>query len=372
MVNFEYVAPVQVRFGYGSRDAVGEVAARLGGKALLVVSRSVARGPLFAEFAARHAGVWMETWQDVPPNPTVACVDAMGDRIRRIGAELVIALGGGSVMDAAKAAALVVATGVGVAEFQSGRRPAEGKPLPVIAMPTTAGTASEVTAVSVVTDPARGTKSPIIGPGVRARAALIDPEWTLSAPPALTAAVGVDALSHAMEAYWSRNASPVTDAHAEKAAALIIESLEVAYEHGSDRDAREKMALGSLLAGLAFASARTAAVHACSYPLTQKFGLPHGAACGLTLDAFLRFNAEVLPEKLGRLARVCGFADVESMARALAAMKRHMGLPATSAEAGIRPDQIDDLVAASFHPAILNNPRPVTPEDIKKIYRAMV
>ena len=168
---------------------------------------------------------------------------------------------------------------------------------------------------------------------------------------------------------WSIHAQPICDALAEKSAWLILGSLEQAYADGANREAREKVALGSLLAGLAFAAPKTAAVHACSFPLTQRFKLPHGVACALTLDRFLEYNAPALPEKLARLAVQLGSRACRP--------GRDPGdeaddaMPTTLAEAGIREQDLPQLVAESFHPNMRNNPREVTPADLTALYSSL-
>lgn len=371
MLSFQYCSPVEIHFGYGSRNKLDELVGRLGRRAFLVSDPSVARGTLFAEYSAARHGLFVGTWNRVEPNPSVQCVAAIADEIRSSKAEFVVALGGGSTMDAAKAASLAAVGDASIEDYHSGRIPVGRASLPLIAMPTTAGTGSEVTPVSVLTDAARGVKAPIGGAALLPRVAIVDPEWTLGAPPALTAATGMDALSHALEACWNLHAQPICDALAEKAAWLIVGSLERACADGGDRDAREKMSLGSLLAGLAFAVTKTAAVHACSFPLTQRFGLSHGVACALTLDAFLEYNAQALPEKLLHLARGLGFPGTKALAGHIRDMKRRMKLPTTLAEAGIRKEDLALLVSESFHPNMRNNPRPVTPEDLMKLYSSL-
>ncbi|MBN1489981.1 MAG: iron-containing alcohol dehydrogenase [Phycisphaerae bacterium] len=370
MFSFQYHSPVQICFGYGARDTLGEVAGRLGGKGFLVVDPGVASSPLFKAYIESQTALLAGCFDKVEPNPSVGCVSRIAAQIRSTGAGFVVALGGGSTIDAAKAAALS-AGGSPIEEYHSGRRPAGENALPVIAMPTTAGTGSEVTAVSVLTDPARGVKAPIGGPALLPRVAIVDPEWTVSVPPTVTAATGMDALSHALEAYWGVHAQPICDALAEKAAWLILDSLEQAYANGSDRDAREKVALGSLLAGLAFAAPKTAAVHACSFPLTQRFRLPHGVACALTLDRFLEYNTLALPEKLAHLARQLGLEGVPALAARIRTMKRNMSLPTTLADVGIHEQNLPALVAESFHPNMRNNPREVTPADLMAIYSSL-
>lgn len=371
MLSFNYCSPVEIRFGYGSRDAIAQIAGRFAGRGFLVVDACVEKSPLFQEFMKTQGSLFAGMRTQTRSNPSLQCVQETAEQVTATGAQFLVAIGGGSSIDAAKAAALSAATQVPISEYHAGRMAVGATALPLVAMPTTSGTGSEVTAVAVLTDEERAVKAPIGGPALLPRVAVVDPEWTLSVPSSVTAGTGMDALSHALEAYWSVNAQPICDSFAESAARVIMGSLEECCWNGTNRQHRENMALGSLLAGLAFAAPKTAAVHACSFPLTNRYGMPHGVACAFTLDAFVRYNAVAIPEKLGRISRLLGFDGPEQLADSIAAMKKSLGLPCTLEQAGIPIEKLDELVAESFHPNILNNPRSVSPEDLRAIYQSM-
>jgi alcohol dehydrogenase len=365
MNGWRYHSPVEIRFGDGCREELKEAGLACGARMVWAVDPFVAGTQLLKDLAAGTSPA--SIWTGVRPNPTLASVRDLAETARHDRADGLVAIGGGSTIDTAKAAACVIAMDVSVEELHAGSRAPE-RSLPLVAMPTTAGTGSEVTPVAVLTDPERGVKAPIGGPCLYPRLALVDPEWTHTAPPQVTASTGIDALSHALEAYWGLHSQPICDALSAEATERILRALPVACERGGDADARRQVALGSLLAGMAFAQTKTAAVHACSYPLTQRFGLSHGAACGLTLDAFLRFNALAVPEKLNRLAVRVGYEDAQALASAILALKGRIGLPRTLEEAGIAEEDLDVLVAESFHANMQNNPREVTEKHLVHIY----
>lgn len=367
MTPWNYHSPVRILFGAGSRHRLPVELRQAPARTAWVVDPGIAHTDRLRRLLDECAATPDDVWSGVLPNPTLASVDDLAARLRATGAERIVAIGGGSALDTAKAAAGAAALGVPAEAFHTGRHGPEAA-LPVIAMPTTAGTGSEVTPVAVLTDPVRGVKAPIGSPALYPRLAIVDPEWTHSMPPAVTASTGIDALSHALEATWSIHHLPICDALAEAAAAMILEALPTAYRDGTNAEARTRMALGSLLAGMAFAQTRTAAVHACSFPLTQRFGLPHGVACGLTLEAFLRFNAEAIPDRLEAPARRLGYPSVDALATAIRDLKRSLGLPLTLRDAGIGADAVTTLADESVHPNLQNNPRPVTHNDLIDLY----
>ncbi|MFW6156560.1 MAG: iron-containing alcohol dehydrogenase, partial [Armatimonadota bacterium] len=309
---------------------------------------------------------------EVEPNPTVQMVDALVDLIDAHDADVLVAAGGGSSLDCAKAAASVSQQGGSARKYHSEDGELDERHLPLIAIPTTAGTGSEVTPISVLGDPEKSVKAPLVHDNFFPAVALVDPALTMSMPPAVTASTGFDALAHAVEGYWSKNHNPISDALALEAVRLVFEHLPDALEDGSDTEAREGMSLAALLGGMAFQAPKNAAVHACSFPFSAKYHLPHGTACALTLDHFMRFNAPAMGERAHRLAAAGGFESMEEMADAFAAMKAASELPTRLSEFGVTEADIEEIVAGSFHPLMDNNPREVTPEDLAGIYRQML
>jgi len=273
-------------------------------------------------------------------------------------------------MDCAKAAASVALTQDSIRKYHGTGVALPAEHLPLIAIPTTAGTGSEVTCVSVLSDHANGKKAPIVSEGFYPKAAIIDPELTYTMPPAVTAGTGIDVLSHAIEGYWSKGHQPICDTLAIHAAALVFKYLYRAYENPSDEEAREKMCEASVIAGLAFTLPKTTSSHACSFPLTNIYHIPHGEACGLTLDYFVRINARGTgSERVETLAKALGFADAEALADAIFALKQKLGLRCDLKDLHLEEEQIAELVKISRHPNLYNNPVEITDEMLDKMYR---
>lgn len=368
--SWAYFAPTRIRFGPGLSASLPEISASLGTRPLLVTDRALAALPMIAQLRDLLGEVPL--FAEVEPNPTVGMVDALAVMVAERDADVVIAAGGGSSLDCAKAACSVAVQSGPVSRYHTGGEMLDHRHLPLIAIPTTAGTGSEVTPISVLDDPEQGVKAPLAHDNFYPTVALIDPELTASMPRKVTASTGFDALAHAVEGYWSRNHNPISDTLALEAVRLVFAHLPRVLEDGADLDAREGMSLAALLGGMAFQAPKNAAVHACSFPLSSMWHLPHGTACALTLDHFMRFNAPAMGERGVRLARAGGFDSMEEMADAFARMKAGSGLPTRLSEAGIAEDDLPALVEGSFHPLMDNNPRKVTPNALAELYRNML
>ena len=368
-MDWQYVQPVEILFRRGGFSRLGELCAQ----------RNYRRGvlvcdPYFVESGkARSAveasgGRLAAVFSGVTPNPRTREVDECAALMRRTGADFAVALGGGSAIDCAKAACAIAPGKLSTAQAHTGGAILPDAALPLVAVPTTAGTGSEVTGVAVLTDEEKGVKAPLGHRNLYPALALIDAELTVSLPPAVTAATGLDALSHALEAFWSKNHQPVCDALALAAARLCFEWLPRAYAHGDDIKAREKMCEASVLAGLAFALPKTAAAHAISFPLTNRYGLPHGEACAFTLDALCEINAQAEGGRLEGFARQLGFESAAAMGARIAAMKREMGMRCTLAQAGIPMGELPELARLSQHPNLDNNPVPLGEADLIALF----
>jgi alcohol dehydrogenase class IV len=372
-----------VVFGEGVAARIGAIAAERGWRrALLVTDPSLVRLGLIAPSldSLRAAGVGVEVYSDVQADPPEAVVREATQAGVAMGADAVIGLGGGSSLDVAKLVALLA---LGREDMPAiyGVGNAKGPRLPLMLVPTTAGTGSEVTPIAIVTTGASekmGVVSPVLLPDV----ALLDPELTLGLPPAVTAATGIDAMVHAIEAYASASANnnPVSRALACEALRLMGGAIETAVHDGANRQARSDMLLGSMLAGQAFANSPVAAVHALAYPIGGHFHVPHGLSNALVLPYVLRFNAEtagqayadiapiVFPElaEIGTQARGTAFAD------GLAALSKRCGLQPRLRDVGIPEDALELLATDAMKQTrlLVNNPRPVTFADALAIYRA--
>lgn len=373
-MNWFYTEPVNIRFGEGVRKTLPDVAAELGlKKGILVSDPFFAQNGLADQIVKDSKGLLIAVYSQISPNPEVSEVDACADVIRKTGAEFIVALGGGSSMDCAKSASVVCFTNDSIEKYHMTGVPLPDKHIPIIALPTTAGTGSEVTCVSVLSNHAKGKKGPINNDLFYPAIALIDPELTYSLPKKQTASCGIDVLCHAVEGFWSKGHQPICDALALHASRLVFQYLRRAYENGEDREAREKMAEASVIAGMAFTLPKTTSSHACSFPLTNLYRIPHGEACGLTLDYFARVNAKAegeTGERINTFARELGYKDMLDMADAITELKKDIGLRMDLKDFSLTDEEVETLVQTSHHPNMLNNPVEITDEILRDMYNS--
>lgn len=370
---WDYIQPVKIHFGKGRVNEIKTIAAELGCKnGLLVADPFFFTNGLAKQIIENSEGAIAASFGELSPNPDVTEVDACAEVIRKNEIGFVVALGGGSSMDCAKAAASIALTEDSIRKYHGTGVAMPLEHLPLIAVPTTAGTGSEVTCVSVLSDHANGKKSPIVSDGFFPSVAVIDPELTYTMPPKVTAGTGIDVLCHAIEGFWSKGHQPICDAAALHASELVFKYLYRAYENPTDEEAREKMCEASVIAGLAFTLPKTTSSHACSFPLTNLLHIPHGEACGLTLDYFARINARGEEGyRIEEFAKKLGFADAEAMADEIHALKEKMGLRNDLKDLSLTEEQIADLVRISRHPNLYNNPVDITDEMLDEMYHKM-
>lgn len=380
---FTFNTSKSIHFGPGLLARLGElVRGQMISRIMLVTDPGMLKTGIVerALTALKDAGVEVTLFSDVAADPPEAVVLNAADTARGAEVEGVVGLGGGSSLDVAKLVALL-AMGRETLKDIYGVGKARGPRLPLILVPTTSGTGSEVTPISIVTtgtNEKMGVVSPVLLPDV----ALLDPELTYGLPPHITAATGIDAMVHAIEAYASAspNNNPVSRILATQALTLMGRSILKAVHEGSDSAARADMLLGSMLAGQAFANSPVAAVHALAYPLGGHFHIPHGLSNALVLPHVLRFNAVTAPGPYAELAPFV-FPDLEALegqARAAAFCDR---LQALSLACGLQPNLRAMNIAEDILPRLasdamnqtrllVNNPRPVTEADALAIYRA--
>ncbi len=323
-----------------------------------------------------------DIFDDTVPEPTVASIQAGVDKVRLGQFDCIIALGGGSPIDSAKAIAILGKHGGTMEDYKFPRQVNECG-LPIIAIPTTAGTGSEVTKVTVITDESTDEKMMCMGMGFMPSAALVDFELSLSVPARTTADTGIDALTHAIEAYVSKKASPYTDAQALAAMKLIGPNLRIAYRDGNDRTAREKMMLGATLAGIAFSNASVALVHGMSRPIGAAYHVPHGLSNAMLLPTVTEYSISAAENRYADCARAMGIAtkdndDLTACANLLDelnALNRELHVP-TPEDFGIDRtvffNNLETMAAqaiASGSPA--NNPRQPDAATIMALYKKL-
>jgi alcohol dehydrogenase class IV len=373
--------PAFVRCGFGVSTLTGEEAGQLGLTRILVVTDKGVRGAGLLDgvvASLEEAGMIYEIFDEVEPNPTTMIVERAVAHLTAMGADGVVALGGGSPMDTGKAAAFLATNGGRVTDYIA-RDSVKLPPLPCIAIPTTAGTSSEVTNNVVFTNPETHYKFGIGSPNAAAARALIDPELTLTMPPSLTAATGMDALTHALESYISKGAYDLTEALALEAIRLIGHWLPVAVKDGQNRQARERMMMACLLGGIAFNQSRLVIVHPMSHPVSGWCGTPHGVANAILLPHVMAFNVEHAAEKLACIAGALG-VDTAGMSIAESAqaavdkvhsMNEELGIPPHLSAVGVRAELIPSMATDAMKSGnIPLNPRPTIYEDIVAIYEA--
>lgn len=323
-----------------------------------------------------------EVFDDTVPEPTAASIAAGVARVREGSFDSIVALGGGSPIDSAKAIAILGKFGGEIQDYRFPRQVNEAG-LPIVAVPTTAGTGSEVTRFTIITNEKTDEKLLCAGVGFMPVAALIDYKLTLTLPVRTTADTGIDALTHAIEAYVSRKANPYSDTQALAAMRLIGPNLRRVYENGSDEEAREAMMIGSTLAGIAFSNASVALVHGMSRPIGAFFHVPHGLSNAMLLPSVTAYSISSAPERYAQCSRSIGAAspsDPDAVANArlvsfLEAINRDLSVP-TLQEFGVTRERFDEVVTAMAEQALAsgspgNNPRVPSVEEMVELYQAL-
>ena len=380
-------APREILFGPGQRRALGAVAARLGQRALVVTDARLAGDADFLAILAdlRAAGLSLRiesgTLPDVPVETAVVAAEAA----RSFAPDLVIGVGGGSCLDMAKCVALLLSHG-GLPQDYYGELKVPGPILPLIALPTTAGTGSEVTPVAVLSDAGRSLKVGISSPHLIPTVAICDPDLTLTCPAGLTAIAGADALTHAIEAFTARR-RPVTDLLTQErvfigknaisdqfaltAISLLWQGLEAACQTGH-AEARALVMRGATFAGLAFGVAGTAAAHAIQYPVGALTHTAHGAGVACLMPYVMHWNRPEIEPELDQMAGAMGLPSGREVIPAITALFARIGIPPTLAALGLEADRIDWVAAQALgiERLIQNNPRPLDPAGMTRLLQA--
>ncbi len=375
-MTYTFSFPTTIHFGPGARRLVaGHLKAAGVARPLVVTDAGVAALPMHAELAAALGaeGLAVASFAGVVGNPLKSQVEAGVAAYRAHRADSIVGLGGGAAVDVAKAIALLAGHPGDLFDYEDekpGARPIDG-PIPYwVALPTTAGTGSEVGRSSVVSDDATHVKKIIFSPRLLARAVFADPELTVGLPKPVTAATGMDALTHCAEAFLAKNYHPLCDGIALEGLRLVAQNLVRACEAPGDLDARGAMLMASMMGAIAFQKG-LGVTHSCAHALGTVADMHHGLANGVMIDHALAFNAEGSAERFGRMAQAVGLADASPAAflRWLAELKAKVGVPARLRDAGVAREQLPKLVEIATddgcHP---NNPRAVTRADFERIF----
>lgn len=370
--------------GAGALDNTAAEVKRLGGSKVIIVTDPglVQTGIVDRlEKMLVDAGYAVERFAEVEPDPGYAIAGRAAERAVNAAANLIVGIGGGSSLDIAKVAAVLVTNTEPVnAYFGIDMIPRPG--LPMVLIPTTAGTGSEATPIAILSDYEEKLKKGIVSSFLFPNAAILDPQLTVGLPAAVTAATGMDALIHAVEAFTSKNATSMTDMLAIQAMRLIMRNIRTAFADGSNLDARAKMLEGSLLAGIAFANAGVTAVHAFAYPIGAEFHIPHGVANSLMLAAVMEFNMLGNLPKFAAMARafgehINGLTERQAALKAVEALSvlaADLKIPSSLSEFGVREEHIPALAEGVMKVTRLlaNNPRELALSDAEAIYRKVL
>jgi alcohol dehydrogenase len=363
---WEYRNPTRVVVGPGASSRLGDGSY---GRALLVTSPGATRRGLTQRVSRLLDTGGVVVHDRVEPNPTVERLDGSIEALRGVPIETIVAVGGGSVIDTAKVLALAHAIpGAGVRDLVAGKAPADVTPVPLIAVPTTAGTGSEVTPFATVWDAGDARKLSVADPRLFPATALVDAMLTLELGWEQTVSSGLDAYVQCLEAICNRNANAVTSAFAERGLATIPGALRRLRREPGALEARALMAEAALLSGLAISHTRTALAHSMSYPITAHYGVPHGLACALVLPAVLEFNIDADDGRLASAARGVGLDDAEQLLEEVVALFRELGVAELAAPYMPGIDSLGPLAGEMLTPARSdNNLRLAVEADVRAI-----
>jgi alcohol dehydrogenase len=370
--------PTELFFGNGTTLQTGEKVKELGlDKVLLVTDRGVFNAGILSgiETSLKNAGISYMVFSEVEPEPTIQGVEAGTKLLKGFGAQGVIGVGGGSALDSAKAIA-VMGTNEGKIFDYVGFGKVPIQPLPVIAIPTTAGTGSEATFWSVLADKTQGLKLSVGGWNVMPKVAIVDSQLTESLPPKITAATGMDALVHAMESYTSTNCQPISEGLACHAMKLIARSLRQAVQHWKDPKAREEMIMGSLIAAMAFNITRLGNAHALAIPLGIKYHIPHGTINAILLPWVMEYNLPAAPDKFIEIAKIFGenvhgLTQMEAARKSVKAVKellRDINITEGLKKWNVVESDLPEIAAKAIKSDnVKSNPRKTTEGDLIQI-----
>jgi choline dehydrogenase len=374
-----YESPTRVVHGIGAIGALGREAAAIGmARPLVVTDKGIAGAGILDDALSplRASGLDPVVFDEVRANPPIELVDRGAEIYRSERTDGLIGLGGGSSIDTAKGIGVVATHGGSIVDYEFGKRPIERRIPPLVAVPTTAGTGSEVTLWAVITDPDRQIKFNVGGTATIAPwVALIDPALTVNLPPEVTAGTGMDALAHAVECYTMAYAQPVTDAVALEAIDYVSRYLRVAFEEPGNLEARYHMSLGAMLAGMSYGTESAGAAHAMSQSAGGVHDAPHGTLTGRLLGPVVEFNHVAAPERFARIAKAMGQEAGDALRGAELAVEEVYRLTddlrvASLQDLGFTEDETPALAKIAFEdPQTVGNPRELDLESYEKIYR---
>jgi alcohol dehydrogenase len=366
---WSYYNPVKIHFGWNISQNIRPLLPS--GRALVVTGANATK-KLFESFKQHQKGIDFTLFDCVEPNPSAQRVEEGIALCEREKCDWVLGLGGGSPLDCAKIIAFLAGKNTSVLDAMYKRKSVQGRGLPFVAVPTTAGSGSEVTPYSIITDVEDKKKISIAQSDSYPLIAFVDPALTMGLPPSITASTGLDVLAHAIESAWSKTANEISTFYALEAMRLVLAHLPVAVEDGNNREAREKMMLASLYAGMAISNTGTTVNHPISYPLTLRRNLAHGFACAISLPATMRYNRLCAHGVLLRMARACQLGTVEELIQAVSDLLKKVGAPLTLSSLNIGQNDLDWLTEESYGKNFARNPAPMEKKDLYNMLKEML
>ncbi|GAB6179832.1 iron-containing alcohol dehydrogenase [Desulfotomaculum defluvii] len=376
--NFNFKLPTEIEFGVGSLQKLSErITAFQASKVMVVTDPGIAKAGILEKITKvlEQAQLNYVVFDQVESDPSTKTIAGISDLAKQEGVDLLVAVGGGSSIDAAKGTRVLLANGRKLLDY-AGLNKVKNKGIPLIAIPTTAGTGSEVTIFAVLSELDQDLKFTIGSPYLAPDLALLDPELTLLLPPTMTAATGLDALTHAIEAFTSLANQPICDVLALEAIRIIYKYLPQATTNGSNLEARTEMLKAQLLAGAAFNNTNLGLSHAIASPLGGHFHIPHGVANAIMLSYVMKFNVPAAPEKYARVAEamgviLCGkdiYEDAYEAPKAVAKLVELCGLPSKLRDAGATEEKLDDVARDALKSGMLKfNVRKASEKQIREI-----
>ncbi|MFC1621028.1 iron-containing alcohol dehydrogenase [Candidatus Omnitrophota bacterium] len=370
---FRYYMPTRIYFGKNNLPRLAEVVSRSAPKhiSIFMGHKSARASGALKQISSILSNYDVSVFEGIEPNPAVKSLKAGIAHCRRKNTDLIIAIGGGSVIDYAKAVSVLAKEKDGFSGFfyNKNQQLKSGK-IRFIAVSTTFGTSSEITPYSVMTDPQDQIKITLTDDSLYPDYAFINPEFTLSMAKPLVAASCADLLSHAIEAYWSVNSTELTDNFAISAIRLFLRNYKQTFKSPKNLRIREQVSLASIYAGLAFSNTKTTACHSISYPMTTVFNIPHGIASALTLAEILKFNSKARKSKVMNLCKLLECRSVEEAADKITSILNNLNIKTRLRDYGIAKNELMVIVDKGFTPKrMINNPRKITREDLKEILK---
>ena len=365
-----YYSPTKIVFGIGMLKILGEEVHRYGSKALLVTSRSFARKYGYLESLVNNmksSDVEVYVYEGIEPNPLFELCESIAQKYRNKGIEVVIGFGGGSVIDAAKAIAVALSSGKRLRDLVY-PNVIDFDVIPVIAIPTTCGTGSEVTKYSILTDLHTKRKVPLVGPSIIPRVAIVDPETLKHLPSELLIWTTFDAFTHALEGFTAKSSNPISDAIALGAMEIILDSIN--YIHEKTRNTLANLHIASTMGGLVINATGTTLIHAIGYYLTTHHNIHHGLANAIILPYVLKINLRGLPQsKITKLLQIFRASSTDELIKKLSRTLKHLDIPSNLAQVGIKESELSEMIKTilNYKRNLEVNPVPIDENLLKEI-----